>query len=212
MQGVMTRIRNFCSLRGCQGITLALSISSGLITVAETADAADVMLTASGTISTVSAGLEPGFKVGQRVSYQLVYDSASESSHARTSFGIYLNAIRTFSVAAGAFAAVSPAGEIRVANRFADAGDVFVAEASFADGLTGPVVGRLPLTRIAIQLWDTEASAWDSHQLPVAFLPVSQFDNRVFSLDFVDSNSTYIVTGLLDELSITALPSASSSP
>lgn len=195
-----------------QFFTLLLVTISGMATFPGTTTADDVMLTASGTISTVSTGLEQGFKVGQRVSYQLIYDSTSSSSHARTSFGIYLDAIRTFGVAAGAFTAVSPAGEIRVADRIADVGDVFIAEASFADGLTGPGIGRLPLTRISIQLWDTEAAAWDSHQLPVSFLPVAEFDNRVFSLDFVDSNSTYIVTGLLDTLSITLVPAAETGP
>lgn len=169
--------------------------------------AADLLLTATGTISTVSSGLEPAFKVGQRVTYQLVYDPDSPSTYARKSFSIYLDAIRSFSVSVASFGAVSPAGEIRVANNIEDAGDVFIVEASFEDGLTGPVVGRFPLTRISFQLWDIEATAWDSHSLPLAFLPAASFDNRVFSMDFVDSNSTYIVTGLLESITVAEVPS-----
>ena len=188
-------------------IAVALACLLCVAVVSPRLIAADLLLTATGTISTVSVGLEPGFRVGEQVSYQLIYDPDSPSNYARKSFGIYLDAITSFSVSATGFAAVSPAGEIRVANNIEDAGDVFIVEASFEDGLSGPEVGRFPLTRISFQLWDVQATAWDGHRLPLAFLPASSFDNRVFSMDFVDSNSTYIVTGLLDSITVAEVPS-----
>ena len=185
-------------------VLLAL-LASG---AAQPTAAEDVLLSASGTINAVSAGLGEAFAPGQRINFQLLYDPASANNRSDGSFGSYPEAIQSFTVSAEGFSARAPAGELRVADNYRDAGDIFVAESTFSEGLQGSSANDLPLTRIAFQLWDSSAGAWDSHGLPRSFPAIEAFDNLVFTLEFIDSNNTYIATGLLDRLGISVVPPA----
>ena len=121
------------------------------------ASAAIVSLTVEGTVFSIPAALSSEFSSGDRVRYEVVYNTNATDSNGSTNIGLYFDAVSSFSVTVGSsYSASSTDGNLETQNDVS-VGDVFKADAFPSTGLIGDPVGGLALTRIAFQFFDTQA-------------------------------------------------------
>ncbi len=161
------------------------------------ANAVLINLTVEGDISSLGTDISSTFSRGDRIAYQVVYDTNATNSFDSVSLGRY--EALSFSVNIGSYKAASSGWSIVVIDGFSGAYDIFRVQALASDGLSGPSVGGLELNRIAFQLWDEQLLWLNNSALPTDFLTASNYENAGFSVNFDNGNR---LEGTIDKISV----------
>ncbi|GLX79321.1 hypothetical protein tinsulaeT_26610 [Thalassotalea insulae] len=160
--------------------------------------AALITLNAEGSLGGVPSELLPYFSRGDRVIYELVFDTETPPDSQIVGFASsFKSSVSLFSVTIGEFNAMaSSVTELTVWNN----SDIRV-NARISDGLTSSELGSFIVERLAFQLFDSDAKWLDSISIPTHYPSPSEYENHIFRVDFDSSNNLYL-TGELDSFNV----------
>lgn len=191
--------------------------------VMQSADAAIVNWTYSGTITTVEAGFTDLYAVGDSFSGQFTYDSTS----AGTSNGItpapgdtltsYDGAVLSGSITIGDYSLVfdNASSSLLVINDFVDDTQQFLGDGLNFSSLL-PQSGPLATDFLNISFMDSQGSVFDSAALPDGSLDTSLFDQMSLLVSSTTNANCDVlvcdiafsipVEGVIDSVSVSAVP------